>query len=164
MTAPPRLNRNFGSTKNIMIRANELENNTQACKTVPDLFPAAHSGARLLQRPLMGLLWSLYTVKHVHLSGLQALALCHSIFNIASQEFATAFTALYRSHSLWTLPGLGMPHQLIFHICVVQTYVKFMAKATGKDPVEVRKDVGRNRYFSATQVNWACTSAVTSHA
>lgn len=29
MTGPPRLNRNFGTTKNIMIRANELENNTQ---------------------------------------------------------------------------------------------------------------------------------------
>lgn len=29
MTAPPRINRNFGTTKNIMIRANELENNTQ---------------------------------------------------------------------------------------------------------------------------------------
>lgn len=27
-----------------------------------------------------------------------------------------------------------------------------MSRATGKDPVEVRKDIGRNRYFSAEQV------------
>lgn len=29
MTAPPRMNRTFGSTSNIMIKANELEYNTQ---------------------------------------------------------------------------------------------------------------------------------------
>ena len=29
MTAPPRINRSFGSTSNIMIKANELEYNTQ---------------------------------------------------------------------------------------------------------------------------------------
>jgi ATP-dependent protease ClpP protease subunit len=29
MTAPPRINRSFGSTSNIMIKANELERNTQ---------------------------------------------------------------------------------------------------------------------------------------
>lgn len=31
MTAPPRMNRTFGSTHNIMIKANELEYNTQTC-------------------------------------------------------------------------------------------------------------------------------------
>jgi ATP-dependent protease ClpP protease subunit len=29
MTAPPRMNRTFGSTSNIMIKANELEYSTQ---------------------------------------------------------------------------------------------------------------------------------------
>lgn len=43
-------------------------------------------------------------------------------------------------------------HRLTVPVGVVQTYVKFMARATGKDPAEVRKDMGRNRYFSATQV------------
>lgn len=31
MTAPPRMNRTFGSTHNVMIKANELEYNTQTC-------------------------------------------------------------------------------------------------------------------------------------
>ncbi|CAL8464891.1 g4426 [Coccomyxa elongata] len=60
MTAPPRINRSFGSTSNIMIKANELEYNTQ-------------------------------------------------------------------------------------------TYVEFLSKFTGRDKAEVRKDVGRNRYFTPEQ-------------
>jgi ATP-dependent Clp protease protease subunit len=60
MTAPPRMNRSFGSTSNIMIKANELENSTQ-------------------------------------------------------------------------------------------TYVKYMARFTGKSREEVRADVGRNRYFTPEQ-------------
>ena len=60
MTAPPRLNRSFGSASNIMIKANELENNTQ-------------------------------------------------------------------------------------------TYVDFLSSFTGKDKETVRKDVGRNRYFTPQQ-------------
>ncbi|EIE20612.1 hypothetical protein COCSUDRAFT_10544, partial [Coccomyxa subellipsoidea C-169] len=60
MTAPPRINRSFGSTSNIMIKANELEYNTQ-------------------------------------------------------------------------------------------TYVEFLSKYTGREKEEVRKDVGRNRYFTPEQ-------------
>ncbi|CAL5229134.1 g12405 [Coccomyxa viridis] len=60
MTAPPRINRSFGSTSNIMIKANELEYNTQ-------------------------------------------------------------------------------------------TYVEFLSNYTGRDKEEVRKDVGRNRYFTPEQ-------------
>lgn len=57
MTAPPRINRNFGTTKNIMIRANELENNTQvgAC-SVP-----AFAGALLF---LDSGYWALLTELH----------------------------------------------------------------------------------------------------
>ena len=46
MTAPPRINRNFGTTKNIMIRANELENNTQVrrgCSCYAVLKPASNA-------------------------------------------------------------------------------------------------------------------------
>ena len=42
MTAPPRINRSFGSTSNIMIKANELEYNTQ---TYVD-FLSNYTGAR----------------------------------------------------------------------------------------------------------------------
>jgi ATP-dependent Clp protease, protease subunit len=60
MTCPPRMNRSFGNTSNVMIKANELENATQ-------------------------------------------------------------------------------------------TYVQFMSRFTGRDKEEVRKDVGRNRYFTPEQ-------------
>ena len=42
MTAPPRINRSFGSTSNIMIKANELEYNTNTYSE----FLAKYTGAR----------------------------------------------------------------------------------------------------------------------
>lgn len=44
-----------------------------------------------------------------------------------------------------------------------QTYVDFMSRFTGRDKEEVRRDVGRNRYFTPDQVrlidmHWRCRS------
>ena len=50
MTAPPRINRSFGSTSNIMIKANELEYNTQ---TYVD-FLSKYTGERSHLQPGLG--------------------------------------------------------------------------------------------------------------
>lgn len=42
MTAPPRINRSFGSTSNIMIKANELEYNTQTYVDFLSKYTGAH--------------------------------------------------------------------------------------------------------------------------
>ena len=49
MTAPPRINRSFGSTSNIMIKANELEYNTQ---TYVDFLSATQVGTTPHSVPL----------------------------------------------------------------------------------------------------------------
>ena len=43
MTAPPRINRSFGSTSNIMIKANELEYNTQTYVDFLSKYTGKHS-------------------------------------------------------------------------------------------------------------------------
>ena len=43
MTAPPRINRSFGSTSNIMIKANELEYNTQTYVDFLSKYTGEHS-------------------------------------------------------------------------------------------------------------------------
>ena len=43
MTAPPPINRSFGSTSNIMIKAKELENNTQTDVNFLSKYTGEHS-------------------------------------------------------------------------------------------------------------------------
>jgi ATP-dependent Clp protease, protease subunit len=102
MTAPPRMNRTFGSTSNIMIKANELEYSTQMY---------VDTLARFTGRPKEQVCWP-----------------CSSAYQVPAQ-LGTYRTSCKRNR-LWSSSG--------------QKLSMFLR-------LQLRKEVGRNRYFTPQQ-------------
>ncbi len=125
MTAPPRMNRSFGSVSNMMIKANELEYNTQSYVD----FLSQYTGTLPVTPGLILLC-------HAVAISTPASAPCALIQVVLLLQSCAASSAMVVSR---------MSH-LPMHALAVRCYNGLCC--TGREKEQVRKDVGRNRYFT----------------
>ena len=135
MTCPPRMNRSYGTTKSMMIRANDLDANMTVRTSDPACTKAFQGPlSQDADRPRL-LVCSWHSIP------------CHASQSLQGHILLLVMQVLCApSPSCWPCRAVPAPS-----LSAVQTYSRYMAHFTGKDYATVRKDMSRNRYFTAQQ-------------